>query len=331
MPKPGPLPQTSQTAATSITPQVDRIAPSVGARPGRDTGRASVQGNHPPGGDQTGATKTTESYPPRRLRRLPSPRLATLGPRCTRRYRKECARVLRVLDAGAIRRWADASVDLLEAHRAELDRINVFPVADGDTGTNLVLTLRAAAEELARRPVPVGPADTAAEVAAALARGALRGARGNSGVIVSQLPRGLAEVLADAEDWAVDGVDGPALAAALCRADELARAAVSRPVEGTMLSVLRAAATDSSAAANRGGALADVVAAAVEGAAVALADTPRQLPVLARAGVVDAGGRGLALLLDALAGVVNGRPGGTAVVAGAVSAVVVPGAPEPLD
>ncbi|MDT7658831.1 MAG: fatty acid kinase, partial [Pseudonocardiales bacterium] len=129
----------------------------------------------------------------------------------------------------------------------------------------------------------------------------------------------------------VDGVDGRALAAALCRADELARAAVSRPVEGTMLSVLRAAATDSSAAANRGGALADVVAAAVEGAAVALADTPRQLPVLARAGVVDAGGRGLALLLDALAGVVNGRPGGPAVVAGAVSAAVVPGGPETLD
>jgi hypothetical protein len=106
-----------------------------------------------------------------------------------------------------------------------------------------------------------------------------------------------------------------------------------------MLSVLRAAATDSSAAANRGGALADVVAAAVEGAAVALADTPRQLPVLARAGVVDAGGRGLALLLDALAGVVNGRPGGPAVVAGvvsgavssAVSGAVVPGGSETLD
>jgi hypothetical protein len=184
-----------------------------------------------------------------------------------------------------------------------------------------------------------GRPDTAADAAAALARGALRGARGNSGVIVSQLPRGLAEVLADAEAWAVDGVDGPALAAALCRADELARAAVSRPVEGTMLSVLRAAATDSSAAANRGGALADVVAAAVEGAAVALADTPRQLPVLARAGVVDAGGRGLALLLDALAGVVNGRPGGPAVVAGAVSGAVssavsgavVPGGSETLD
>jgi len=100
-------------------------------------------------------------------------------------------RVLRVLDASAIRRWADASVDLLDAHRAELDRTNVFPVADGDTGTNLVLTLRAAAEELARRRPPAGRPDTAAEVAAALARGALRGARGNSGVLVSQLPIGL--------------------------------------------------------------------------------------------------------------------------------------------
>jgi DAK2 domain fusion protein YloV len=245
-------------------------------------------------------------------------------------------RVLRVLDASAIRRWADASVDLLDAHRDELDRTNVFPVADGDTGTNLVLTLRAAAEELARRPAPAGRPDTAAEVAAALARGALRGARGNSGVIVSQLPRGLAEVLADAEDWAgyygtngsagghrpdgtdgdtADGADGHALADALRRADELARAAVSRPVEGTVLSVLRAAATAATAAAARGGALGDVVDAAVEGAVAALADTPRQLPVLARSGVVDAGGQGLVLLLDALAGVVSGRPVDTSLTA----------------
>jgi hypothetical protein len=98
------------------------------------------------------------------------------------------------------------------------------------------------------------------------------------------------------------------LADALCRADELARAAVSRPVEGTVLSVLRAAAWAASAEADRGGVLADVVAAAVEGAVAALADTPRQLPVLARSGVVDAGGQGLVLLLDALAGVVSGRP-----------------------
>ncbi|HEX4247928.1 MAG TPA: DAK2 domain-containing protein [Pseudonocardia sp.] len=243
---------------------------------------------------------------------------------------------MRVLDASAIRRWADASVDLLDAHRAELDRTNVFPVADGDTGTNLVLTLRAAAEELARRRAPAGRPDTAAEVAAALARGALRGARGNSGVIVSQLPRGLAEVLADAEGWSdgygsdrtgsehngsgpdgsePDGADGRALADALCRADELARAAVSRPVEGTVLSVLRAAALAASAAADRGGALDEVVAAAVEGAVAALAETPHQLPVLARSGVVDAGGQGLVLLLDALAGVVSGRPVDTSLAA----------------
>ena len=238
--------------------------------------------------------------------------------------------MLRVLDASAIRRWADASVDLLDAHRAELDRTNVFPVADGDTGTNLVLTLRAAAEELARRRPPAGRPDTAADVAAALARGALRGARGNSGVIVSQLPRGLAEVLADAEGWSdaygaesngsgpngpEDGADGRALADALYRADELARAAVSRPVEGTVLSVLRAAALAAKAAADRGGELDEVVAATVEGAVAALADTPRQLPVLARSGVVDAGGQGLVLLLDALAGVVSGKPVDTSLAA----------------
>ena len=228
--------------------------------------------------------------------------------------------MLRVLDAAAIQRWVDASVDLLEAHRDELDRINVYPVADGDTGTNLTLTLRAAAEELARRSPLPGRTDSPAEVAAALARGALRGARGNSGMIISQLPRGLAEVLAEAAVRGGRG-EGPVLAAALARADELARAAVSRPVEGTVLTVLRAAADSSAAAAENGGTLADVVAAAVDGSTVALADTPRRLPVLARAGVVDAGGRGLVLLLEALARVVAGsdrRPGG-AVSGGAVS------------
>jgi fatty acid kinase len=214
--------------------------------------------------------------------------------------------VLHALDAAAIRRWADLSVDLLDAHRAELDRTNVFPVADADTGTNLALTLRAAAEALGRAPTTC----TAAEAAAVLASGALRGARGNSGVIVSQLPRGLADVLAGAGATAADngGMDGPGLACALRRADELARAAVSRPVEGTVLSVLSAAATAAeAAAAEPGAALGAVVVAAEAGSADALALTPRQLPVLARAGVVDAGGRGLALLLGALAEVVTGQ------------------------
>jgi DAK2 domain fusion protein YloV len=209
---------------------------------------------------------------------------------------KESPAVLRVLDAAAIRRWADLSVDLLDAHRAELDRINVFPVPDADTGTNLVLTVRAAAEALHR----VVLADSSVEVAAAaLARGALRGARGNSGVIVSQLFRGLVEALAEHRGQG----SGAALALALCRADELARAAVSRPVEGTVLTVLRAGAA--SATASVGAELADVVTSALEGASAALANTPRELPELARAGVVDAGGRGLVLLLEALAEVVG--------------------------
>jgi uncharacterized protein len=203
----------------------------------------------------------------------------------------------RPLDAAVLRRWADLAAEQAESHRAELDRINVFPVADGDTGTNLAQTVRAAAEELHRAPAR----DDAPAAAAALARGALRGARGNSGVILSQLFRGLAEALAGAAGSEPDG--GRVLADALGRADELARAAVSRPVEGTVLTVLGAAA--GAAAQEAGGPVEAVLGAALRAATVALADTPRLLPVLARAGVVDSGGRGLVLLLRALAGVLG--------------------------
>lgn len=210
--------------------------------------------------------------------------------------------MLQVLDAAALRRWTDVSVDLLDDCRYELDRINVFPVPDSDTGTNLLLTVRAAADAAAR-PNPVAGS---AAVAAAAADGALRGARGNSGVIISQLFRGVAEVLAGgcAPDAVADGLTAAGLAEALSRSDELARAAVSRPVEGTVLTVLSAAA----AAARCGGSLHAVASAAVDGAREALTDTPRQLPVLARAGVVDAGGFGLVQLLRALVAVIEERP-----------------------
>jgi DAK2 domain fusion protein YloV len=211
--------------------------------------------------------------------------------------------VLLVLDAVAIRRWADISVDLLDAHRGELDRINVFPVADSDTGTNLALTVRAAAEAVHRLP-PTGSREPVEVAAMALARGALRGARGNSGVLVSQVFRGLAEAFAEHRDAGC----AQALADGLRRADELARSAVSRPVEGTVLTVLRAAAAASVSAARTGADLAEVVTSALEGASAALADTPRELPELARAGVVDAGGRGLVLLLEALAEAIGARP-----------------------
>ena len=191
------------------------------------------------------------------------------------------------LDAALLEHWAGTAVAELERHRAVIDEINVFPVADRDTGTNLLLTMRAAAAE----PHPGG---SVVAVAEALARGALLGARGNSGVILSQVLRGLAEAVA-----AADGpCAGVVLADALTRGARLAEKAVTRPQEGTILTVLAAAADGAVAA---GSDRLDVVAAAAAGAAgTALRATPHQLPELARAGVVDAGGMGLVVVLDAL-------------------------------
>jgi len=201
--------------------------------------------------------------------------------------------VLERLDAAAVHRWCATGLDALRRHQQEIDDLNVYPVPDGDTGTNLVLTLAAAHEELAGNVL--GLADDLRR----MARGALLGARGNSGVIVAQMVKGMAEVLG-----AVPVPDGTALANALAEAARLARAAVAAPVEGTVLSVADGAAR---AAAEAGsGDLAEVAQAAAKGATEALARTPDQLDVLARAGVVDAGGRGLCVLLDALVEVVTG-------------------------
>jgi uncharacterized protein len=213
-----------------------------------------------------------------------------------------------VLDPSAVRRWCAAAVAALETCRAEIDDLNVYPVPDGDTGTNMLLTLRAA--DAAVRSDQ--PGDLAVTMTS-MARGAVLGARGNSGVIVSQVLRGLAEGLT-----AAPAGDGAAVAAALGRGAELAWEAVGDPVEGTMLSVVRAAAAE---AADAGDRLADVVGAAVRGAAAAVQRTPAQLPVLAEAGVVDAGGRGVLVLLEALAGVVTPRPGRAAGAAGGARAV----------
>jgi DAK2 domain fusion protein YloV len=217
--------------------------------------------------------------------------------------------VLDRLDAAAVRRWCAAGLDGLRRHQREIDDLNVYPVPDGDTGTNLVLTLTAAHDAL-----PTGPADLGSTLHC-LARGALLGARGNSGVIVSQLLKSLAETLSGvpaadgSADRSVDGspggsVDGEAFAEALARAARAAREAVAEPVEGTVLSVADAAAR--AALEIDSADLGTVVKAAADGAARGLARTPEQLPVLAAAGVVDAGGRGLCVLLDALVEVVTG-------------------------
>ena len=223
--------------------------------------------------------------------------------------------VLTRLDTLAARRWAVVTRAAFAARRAEIDALNVFPVPDGDTGTNLYLSFDAAIdaarlehEERARSGR--GPRDDLVVESEVFARALLLTARGNSGVILSQIFQGFADEVASTS---VDALDGAGLASAIERADTLAWASVTRPVEGTILSVSRAAAAAAavaSAAAAREGSLYAVSSAALAAARTALAVTPSQLAALARAGVVDAGGAGYVLLLEALERVITGDLGG---------------------
>ncbi|MGY1746658.1 DAK2 domain-containing protein [Blastococcus sp. SYSU D00695] len=205
--------------------------------------------------------------------------------------------MLPVLDDAAAGRWCRAAVAALAQARGRLDDLNVFPVPDGDTGTNLLLTAEAALAALEQEGR--APGESAWTV---LARGAVLGARGNSGTILAQVFRGLADRLAGAGP-----ADGPAFAAALQGAAEAGYRAVAEPEEGTFLTVARAGGEAAVAAVAEGRTgLDEVVRAAADGARVALEATPAQLAVLREAGVVDAGGAGLCLVLDALVTTVTG-------------------------
>ena len=189
-----------------------------------------------------------------------------------------------------LRRWCDLTLQALGQAREEIDALNVYPVPDGDTGTNLYLTFEAARAAL----YSADPQDDT-DAWSALSRGALLGARGNSGVILSQFLRAGARHLADAPD----GDEGAAaLARALVLAADAGYESVGEPVEGTMLTVARAAG-DAATEAAKGGGVPATIRAAVTAARDALAHTPEQLDVLRRAGVVDAGGRGLVVILEA--------------------------------
>ncbi|MER5833166.1 DAK2 domain-containing protein [Streptomyces sp. NPDC002130] len=228
-------------------------------------------------------------------------------------------------DALAVRTWCGLALETLGRAREEIDAINVYPVADGDTGTNLYLTVEsavaaveavfaghAAGSEIAGGPGAAGSGATGsgatgsggptlADAARAMAHGALIGARGNSGTILAQLLRGMAQVLADGD---IDHADGRDLRLALRRAADSARQAVAHPVEGTVLTVASAAADAVDGAEGDCG---TVARAAYDGACTALAETPGRLPVLERAGVVDAGGRGLVAVLGALVETLTGE------------------------
>lgn len=194
-----------------------------------------------------------------------------------------------------LRHWIDSGTRAVLRERDRLDAINVFPVADSDTGTNLYLTLMEGNRAVARLPIEASHR----EVVAAFARGCLMGARGNSGVIVSQyLGAFLAEI--DARGG-LDAVKGPGLVDAFDFAADAAYDAVGEPMEGTILSVARAAARGGRGALDAGGDVASIAVAAVIEARVELARTTDVLAEAREAGVVDAGAAGLVLQLEMLA------------------------------
>ena len=181
----------------------------------------------------------------------------------------------------------NAAVLWLGRSAAEIDSLNVFPVPDGDTGTNMLFTMRSAVSEASRFAN-----GTASSVARALARGALIGARGNSGVILSQILRGLASTLDDKEC-----LEGGDLVAGLLAGTNLAYKAVSRPVEGTILTVIKEASAAAKEACSAGD-ISTILEATVSAARDSVARTPSLLPVLREAGVVDAGGLGLYVIFE---------------------------------
>ncbi len=200
------------------------------------------------------------------------------------------------LTATDIKRVLQRYLDRLRRHREDLNRLNVYPVPDGDTGTNMTLTVQSVMDAVAG-------AESMEEVATAMAHGSLMGARGNSGVILSQILRGLADVIRDSE-----AVDVGEVVAALDRASRAAYEAVMRPVEGTILTVLREAAEAAQHPPTPAGTdLGAFLRAVYERAQDALERTPELLPVLKQAGVVDAGGAGFLLLLAAFLEEVSGE------------------------
>jgi fatty acid kinase len=202
-----------------------------------------------------------------------------------------------VSDLEAVRRLAGPTAAALEASRRRIDDLNVYPVPDGDTGTNLALTVRAVKEALEQLDE-----HDRERLAREVARAALMGARGNSGVILSQIVRGFAEVIGQ-----TDTIDSPTLARAFRSASDAAYRAVRKPVEGTMLTVIRELAEEAEARSTPDLPVSELLRALVQRGEDALARTPQYLEILREAGVVDAGGAGLVELVRGLTAAVTGE------------------------
>ncbi|HCP73954.1 MAG TPA: Dak phosphatase, partial [Ktedonobacter sp.] len=205
-----------------------------------------------------------------------------------RTVRTQRPRRISVFDGQDLKKALLAGAAWLEEHREAINALNVFPVPDGDTGSNMSATMQAAIRDI------VDSNETSAGVIASkLAHGALMGARGNSGVILSQTLRGLAQGLENKKTFAA-----PDLAAALAEASRLAYRAVLKPVEGTILTVVRESAEAAKISAERGDDLVGLMQEVVITARRSVARTPDLLPTLKQAGVVDSGGQGFCIILE---------------------------------
>ena len=202
------------------------------------------------------------------------------------------------IDAAAFQQMVIHAAAAISAQKQHINDLNVFPVPDGDTGTNMSLTISAAAAELKKKQCA-----TVGEAAQTAASALLRGARGNSGVILSLLFRGIAKSLKDRET-----IDGRDLAIALDFGVAAAYKAVMKPAEGTILTVSRLVAAQAAAAAREENAAESVLEAAIREGQEALADTINQNPVLKKAGVVDAGGKGFLVILQGMLDSLRGEP-----------------------
>jgi uncharacterized protein len=201
------------------------------------------------------------------------------------------------MTGGDLRRMLATGTALLQENVEAVNDLNVFPVPDGDTGTNMLLTMQSAMEEVARISV-----DDFGAVAHAMAHGALMGARGNSGVILSQILRGIARSAGHQP-----ALDAAHFAAALKEGADTAYRGIGKPVEGTMLTVAREAAEAALEAVAGQGDISEVLRTALETAKTSLENTPNLLPVLKEAGVVDAGGQGYLLILHGWQMLISGE------------------------
>lgn len=201
------------------------------------------------------------------------------------------------INAGQFKEMIQAASTRLNSRAEYVNSLNVFPVPDGDTGTNMGMTITNGAKAVSDKH-----AETVGDVAAVLSKGLLMGARGNSGVILSQIFRGFGQVIKDETEFT-----GANLASAFQNGMEVAYKAVMKPVEGTILTVARGAAAFAGKKATESDDAIDVLKAALEGSKVALAKTPDMLPVLKEVGVVDSGGQGLVYILEGFVAAATGE------------------------